>query len=164
MTSHPPWWRNSRGEAYVVVQVVLMLLVVFGPSELPGIRRWETSWATLTLVSAGTLGAVGLLLTVLGTLALGRRNLSAFPRPPEEASLVTTGPYALVRHPIYSGVILLAVAWALVRRSPLTLAYAFLLFVFFDIKSRREEQWLQAKFTQYADYQRRVKKLIPFIY
>jgi protein-S-isoprenylcysteine O-methyltransferase Ste14 len=159
-----PWWSNSRGEAYVLVQILLMLLVIFGPTELPGIARWGEPWAMVTLVSGLGLGAVGLVLTVLGTLGLGSRNLSAFPRPPDGAGLVTTGAYALVRHPIYSGVNLMALGWALGRRSPLTLAYAFILFIFFDIKSRREEQWLRAKFSQYADYQRRVKKLIPFLY
>ena len=42
--------------------------------------------------------------------------------------------------------------------------WAALLLVFFDIKSRREEAWLVARFPAYADYRRRVRKLIPFIY
>jgi protein-S-isoprenylcysteine O-methyltransferase Ste14 len=158
-----PWWSNSRGELYVVVQVLLMLLVVFGPAELPGLPRWSTPWATITLVCGLVVGGVGFVLTILGCLALGR-NLSAFPRPKDEARLVTMGAYAIVRHPIYSGVGLMALGWALARRSPLTLAYACMLLILFDIKSRREERWLQAKFPQYADYQRRVKKLIPFVY
>ncbi|RPI93163.1 MAG: isoprenylcysteine carboxylmethyltransferase family protein, partial [Chloroflexi bacterium] len=45
-----------------------------------------------------------------------------------------------------------------------TLIYAGLLFVFFDIKTRREERWLARKFPEYAGYQQRVRKLIPFIY
>jgi protein-S-isoprenylcysteine O-methyltransferase Ste14 len=159
-----PWWRNSRGESYVLVQLLLMLLVLFGPTELPGIPRWGAPWATVTLVSGLVLGGVGLVLTALGTLALGNRNLSAFPRPKDGAGLVTTGAYAIVRHPIYSGVSLMSLGWALARRSPLTLGYAFMLLIFFDIKSRREEQWLQAKFLEYAEYRSRVKKLIPFIY
>ena len=44
------------------------------------------------------------------------------------------------------------------------LLWAALLVVFFDIKSRREEAWLAARFPAYADYRRRVRKLIPFIY
>jgi protein-S-isoprenylcysteine O-methyltransferase Ste14 len=146
------------------VQILLMLLVVFGPTELPGVPRWGAPWATVTLVSGLVVGGVGLILTALGMLALGGRNLSPYPRPPDDAGLVTTGPYAIVRHPIYSGVGLMALGWALARCSALTLAYAVILFLFFDIKSRREEQWLQAKFPQYTEYQRRVKKLLPFIY
>ena len=37
--------------------------------------------------------------------------------------------------------------------------YAMLLFIFFDIKSRREERWLARKFPDYAGYQQRVRKL-----
>jgi protein-S-isoprenylcysteine O-methyltransferase Ste14 len=38
------------------------------------------------------------------------------------------------------------------------------LLIFFDIKSRREEKWLQDKYSNYTAYQKRVRKLIPFIY
>ena len=36
--------------------------------------------------------------------------------------------------------------------------------MFFDIKSRREERWLMARFPAYASYRKRVRKLIPLIY
>ena len=47
---------------------------------------------------------------------------------------------------------------------PLTLLYAFLLLVLLDRKASYEEQWLRKKFDGYADYQREVKRFIPFIY
>jgi protein-S-isoprenylcysteine O-methyltransferase Ste14 len=46
----------------------------------------------------------------------------------------------------------------------LTIVYAAALFVLFDVKSRREERWLVQKFPEYRDYQRRVRKLVPFVY
>jgi protein-S-isoprenylcysteine O-methyltransferase Ste14 len=58
----------------------------------------------------------------------------------------------------------LAIGWAIAVRSWLTLAYALLLLVFLDVKSRREEQWLRERFPTYRDYQRRVRKLVPFLY
>jgi len=64
----------------------------------------------------------------------------------------------------FSGGIVLAYGWALVVRGWLTLVYATVLFVFLDIKSECEERWLIDKFPDYSDYQRRVRKLIPFIY
>ena len=57
-----------------------------------------------------------------------------------------------------------AFGWAGVVQGWLTLLWALVLLVFFDIKSRREEAWLLARFPAYADYQRRVRKLLPFIY
>ena len=75
-----------------------------------------------------------------------------------------TGAYRLVRHPIYGGIILMAYGWGLVAQGFFTLAYASLVFLFLDLKSRREEGWLEEKFPGYAGYQKRVRKLIPFIY
>jgi protein-S-isoprenylcysteine O-methyltransferase Ste14 len=46
----------------------------------------------------------------------------------------------------------------------LTLLYVAALFALLDIKSRHEERWLAQKFPEYAAYQRRVRKLIPFLY
>jgi protein-S-isoprenylcysteine O-methyltransferase Ste14 len=86
------------------------------------------------------------------------------PFPKDGADLVQTGPFALVRHPMYSGGLVLAVGWALCVQSWLTLGYAIALFVFLDAKSRREERWLAEKFPAYASYRRRVRKLIPFVY
>ena len=91
-------------------------------------------------------------------------NLTPLPYPKEKGTLVETGPYALVRHPIYSGAIFMGFGWALWVHGWLTLGYACLLLVFFDVKSRLEERWLSEKFTGYEAYQKRVRKLIPFIY
>jgi protein-S-isoprenylcysteine O-methyltransferase Ste14 len=46
----------------------------------------------------------------------------------------------------------------------LTLLLSVVLFVFFDIKSRREERMMLRQFPDYAAYRQRVKKLIPFVY
>jgi protein-S-isoprenylcysteine O-methyltransferase Ste14 len=70
----------------------------------------------------------------------------------------------MARHPIYTGIILAGLGWALFHTNLVTLALAVVLFVFFDIKSRREERMLLRKFPDYAAYRQRVKKLIPFVY
>ena len=46
----------------------------------------------------------------------------------------------------------------------LTVVYALGLLVFFDAKTRVEERWLKERFSSYAAYQKRVRKLIPFVY
>jgi protein-S-isoprenylcysteine O-methyltransferase Ste14 len=161
--SRPPWWANSRGEWYVVAQTFLFALVALGPGwavirlDLPDTVR------LLTLGAGLGLGLAGLTLALAGLLWLGE-NLSVFPHPKDDAELVQTGAYGLVRHPIYSGLIIGAVGWALINVSVITLLYAVGLFVFFDAKSRREEHMLAAKFPAYEDYQQRVRKLIPFVY
>ena len=54
--------------------------------------------------------------------------------------------------------------WGLIAASPVTLAMAAVLFVFFDLKSRREEAWLLDRYPAYADYRARTRRLIPLVY
>ncbi len=156
------WWRNSRGEYYVAAQMVLVCLVLVGPWFGSGVG--EAPWSWITAAAGILIGGAGLVLCVAGVLGLGRKNLTPFPRPKHDATLVEEGVYAVVRHPIYGGLSLAALGWALAWRSPVTLCLSLLLFLFFDIKSRREEQWLRQRFPRYAAYQYRVRKLIPLIY
>ena len=113
---------------------------------------------------AGVLAVVvGGLVAVRGVLDL-RTGLSPFPRPIPGAPLVESGAYRLIRHPIYSGLVLVAIGWGLVTGSIGALALAGLLFLLFAGKSRREEAWLIEAHPGYAAYQRRTKRLIPWIY
>jgi protein-S-isoprenylcysteine O-methyltransferase Ste14 len=161
--SKTPWWKGAHGEWYVVGQVALFMLVVFGARNWKGCKAWTPPFTWLAWVVGGLLMLAGALLLAAAILRLGS-NLTAVPYPKEEATLVQAGPYRLVRHPIYCGLILIAFGWALLVHGWLTLAYAAILLAFFDIKSRREEKWLTAKFPAYAGYQKRVRKLIPFVY
>jgi protein-S-isoprenylcysteine O-methyltransferase Ste14 len=157
MMEHTPWWKGTRGEWYVVIQFALCGLVAFGP------RMWTFAQTALEPMIGAALLLGGGFLFVTGMLRLGA-NLTAVPYPKEEGTLVETGPFRLVRHPMYSGAIFMALGWAIWVHNWLTLGYAMVLFVFFDIKSRREEQWLKTKFSGYAVYQKRVRKLFPFVY
>lgn len=161
--SGAPWWKGARGEWYVVVQVVLFVVIAIGPRNAPGWPAWPEPWATVASAAGWVLVAVGACLAVAGVVALGR-NLSVLPDPVRGAPLVVSGPYRIVRNPIYSGLILGAFGWGLAVHGTLTLLYAVALFVFFDIKSRREERLLGERFPQYDEYQRRVRKLLPWIY
>jgi len=55
-------------------------------------------------------------------------------------------------------------AWALFWRSAPALLLAIVQLPFFDLKARREEQWLRSRFFGYADYAGRVKRFLPGIY
>ena len=157
------WWRGARGEWYVVGQVALMLLIFFGPRRWGGWPASALPLPTLRYVIGAIAVVYGAALFLAGILRLGR-NLTPLPHPREGSTLVESGAYRLVRHPMYGGGLGVALGWVLIVGSFLTLAYAVLLFIFMDIKSRREERWLTEKFPGYADYQRRVRRLVPFIY
>jgi protein-S-isoprenylcysteine O-methyltransferase Ste14 len=110
---------------------------------------------------------VGLALVVVGSLELLAGgaflgdSLTPYPRPVESGTLRQHGVYRLVRHPMYGGVIVMAVGWSLAT-TPLALAAALALGVFLDLKSRREEGWLLERYPGYAGYRRRTRwKFVP---
>jgi protein-S-isoprenylcysteine O-methyltransferase Ste14 len=154
------WLTNARGEWFVVGQAGFMLAVLAAPA----LDGRSVSLSGITGAAGGLLCVVGLGSVVLGSIALGRRNLSPFPKPTEKATLVEDGIFRVVRHPIYAGFTLAAVGWSLMCTSIAALVAAILLLVFFDVKARREERWLEERFTDYAAYKSRVKKLIPSVY
>ncbi len=143
----------------------LVLFVAIGGA---GLAAWlgqsaGTSWGVLA-AGAGVLAIVaGGVLAVRGVRDL-RTSLSPFPRPIAGAPLVESGAYRLIRHPIYSGLVLSAIGWGLVTGSIPALVLAGLLFLLFAGKSRREEAWLIEAHPGYAAYRRRTKRLIPWIY
>jgi protein-S-isoprenylcysteine O-methyltransferase Ste14 len=111
-------------------------------------------------VLATLLSAIAFAVAVCGLLAL-RRNLSLMP---EARSLVTSGPYRFVRHPLYAAEILAAVAmvishpalWAAVSLPP---------FIAVQLtRARFEERLLGDTFIEYAVYARRTRRLIPAIW
>jgi protein-S-isoprenylcysteine O-methyltransferase Ste14 len=158
-----PSWRGSRGEWYVVGQVVLIAVVFLCPRTLPGLPAWPEPLARISLFAGAALAFAGIGLLLAGSFGLGP-NLTPLPFPRADAILVQTGPYRIVRHPMYAGGIALAYGWALFVRGWLTLGYATVLLVFLEVKASREERWLSDRFPDYPDYQRRVRKLIPFIH
>ncbi len=113
---------------------------------------------------AGTIvfGA-GIVIIGLAFAALGR-SLSPFPEPLAQGRLVDRGPYAVVRHPIYTGVTVAFTGFALRSGSWLALGLTLVLVAFFWLKTGKEEQALRAAYPNYIEYAERVRwRLIPFL-
>jgi protein-S-isoprenylcysteine O-methyltransferase Ste14 len=154
---------HNSSWGYLVVQAGLFLLLAFGPRSFQGFTEWSTPFALIASVGGTVLFISGLILATTGVIHLGR-NFTPLPVPKKSATLVVTGAYKFVRHPIYSGIICMAFGCGLWLRSWLTIIYALLLFVFFDVKSLYEERLLEEKFPEYATYKKWAKKLLPYIY
>lgn len=161
MNSSPPSSIFERGAWYVVVQALLIGLILFGPHGFPLVSAEPLR--TLLQSCGIALGLLACLVLVIAAINLGK-NLTPLPCPKDNATLIQGGLYRFVRHPIYFGVLLAALAWLLIFPGAYILLYALALFFLFDIKARREEVWLVERFPDYRDYQARVKKLIPAIY
>src|SRR5271165_4273215 len=107
--------------------------------------------------------AGGLLFSVWARRHLGK-NWSQAVTVKEGHELITSGPYALVRHPIYTGLLLGFLGSAVARGEWRGLLAVALVFVALWRKLRLEEKWMRAQFGQpYEDYSRHVAALVPYI-
>jgi protein-S-isoprenylcysteine O-methyltransferase Ste14 len=115
--------------------------------------------------------ATGFALEIAGiTFALWARfalggNWSGHPSLMAGHELITSGPYAVARHPIYSGLLLGAVGTSVAIGEWRCLAGVCVLFLTFLVKIRYEERLMMQAFPgHYATYRRRVKALIPGVF
>lgn len=150
-----------RGEHWVMMQLVLLTTILLLP--LGAREVWAAPLADVARPLGLLIGGLGLLIVGVAARYLGS-NLTIFPRPKPDGKLTQSGIYAVVRHPMYCGVILSAVGWSLWQTNLLAILVSLALSLFFDRKAAQEERWLQAQYPGYAEYRCRVKKLIPFIY
>jgi protein-S-isoprenylcysteine O-methyltransferase Ste14 len=153
-----PQETSARGGTWVIVQFLLMT------AWLAAAPIWRGQWSGwLTPAIGSVLFALGAWIGLRGVLDLGA-NRTAYPRPRDDARLITHGIYGRVRHPLYAAMIALGFAWALLWGSFPALALAAVQIPFFDAKARREERWLRSRFSGYANYARKVKRFIPGLY
>lgn len=132
-----------------------------GPTSI-AVRIWP--FDSGVAVAAIILSYLGLAVAVWARACLGR-NWSAIPELKQGHELVTRGPYAFVRHPIYTGLLLMfagiAVQWA-------TVAGFLLLFVVVvgvHLKLTREETLLASEFPdQWPAYRARTKRVVPLLW
>lgn len=152
---------GPRGEGWVVIQFALLLLV-FIAALLVG-PTWSGIIADLTWIIGVAAMVAGIAMLAAGAVALGGA-LTPFPRPRDDAAFVQRGIYGSVRHPLYGGLVLLALGWSLVWASAAAVLVSLLLAGFLVLKSRREEAWLRERFPTYTAYAVRTRRLIPWLY
>jgi protein-S-isoprenylcysteine O-methyltransferase Ste14 len=151
---------GPRGEGWVAIQFVLLGLVaaagLVGPAWGGVTSTVTTPIGLIAMVAGGALGAWGL---------VGLRDaLTPLPHPRDGATLVESGAYRLVRHPIYGGIVIGTAGYGLVTASPIAVAGAAVLLGFFRLKSTREEAWLRSRYPGYLAYASRTRRMLPFLY
>jgi len=153
---HVPWARELRIRAVVVVLVIV--LVRFGAFRGHALNT-DPSRAVLGLV----IFALGLGFAIWARLHIGR-NWGTPMTQKDDPELVTSGPYHLVRHPIYSGILVAGVGTA-VALSWWWLIAAGLAGVYFVYSAAVEERNIASQFPQmYPEYRRSTKMFLPYIF
>lgn len=157
--------RDSVGSHLVqVLALVIAGLLMLAPSTLfPGFgARFAPPWAGLYWVGVGLI-ALGLLFAVWARRCLGA-NWSSAVSIKEGHELVSTGAYALARHPIYTGLLTAFVGSALVLGEWRGVAAVAIVVPALWRKLAIEERWLLQEFgPAYEAYRRRVRAVIPFL-
>ncbi len=152
---HIPWSRELRIRAVIAVAVII--LIRLGAFRGHGLNTdpWR---AGIGLV----LFALGLGFAIWARVHIGR-NWGTPMTQKDDPELVTSGPYRLVRHPIYSGLLVAGFGTA-VALSWLWLTAVALAGVYFLYSARVEEGYLTVQFpAEYPIYRRSTKMLLPFI-
>jgi len=136
----------------VGIQLVLIGMIVFtGP-------LWPSGWGLRGILAIG--GVIGL----WAIQAMGLRQVKVFPEVANQGKLIVFGPYRWVRHPMYTSVLLVALAWVLGSPLPYRILLWVGLIMTLMVKLRYEEHLLMERFPEYDAYRRQTKRLIPFVW
>jgi protein-S-isoprenylcysteine O-methyltransferase Ste14 len=147
------WWRE------IAIRLGFFALVVLA---LPNAGPYTADSSLTAGLTGFVCAAFGTALAILARVYLGRSPGTANTGG-EAAELVTTGPYAFVRHPLYSG-LLFAILGSAIGQSVLWLLPLIVYGPFFIRSARREERLLSEQFPdRYRDYMKRTKMLLPFV-
>ncbi len=154
---------NMREHAPYQMATMAGLFLLFGPAfaRISPLRLWVTSepagWALFAL-TALTFAFCWWARLEMGQLWNGWVSRNADHR------IIDTGPFAIVRHPIYTGIIIAAFLMALDLGTAVALAGAAFFFIAFWLKARLEERFLREELgpQDYDAYRRRVPMLLPF--
>jgi protein-S-isoprenylcysteine O-methyltransferase Ste14/rhodanese-related sulfurtransferase len=111
----------------------------------------------------GGITLIGLILAVLSFRALGK-NFRVYAAPRPNGTLVVSGIYSKMRHPMYTAAMAIFGGWILIFGSlwsvPLWLAFSIL----YLVKSAKEERILIDRFPEYAEYRKKTWSFLPYIY
>jgi protein-S-isoprenylcysteine O-methyltransferase Ste14 len=140
--------------------VILSLPLTARHLGLKGI--WQVGYTGAYLLAAVTLA--GILFAWWARIHLGRLWSSAVTRK-EHHHVVDTGPYSLVRHPIYTGLLTSALASTIAQATATTVGGWILIVLGVWVKARAEERFLAVELepNAYASYRLRVPMLLPFV-
>jgi protein-S-isoprenylcysteine O-methyltransferase Ste14 len=143
----------------LTLAAIVMILASYWP------LAWGVLWRTPPTIGWAMAAFVlaGLLCTWAARLHLGPL-WSSTSAPTEDHRIVDTGPYGIVRHPVYAGLLLAAIATAIERGRLEAAAGVIVLIAGVSLRAKLEERFLRRDLGDeaYASYRRRVPMLIPF--
>ena len=144
---------NSKDIVLVSIQLVLFILFTIPVSGSLEFLSWFKN--------------VGLIATIIGFIVLAiailqlNKNLSPFPTPKADAVLIQNGLYTWVRHPIYSGILIMFFGYGIYQASLYKLFITLIIWILFYFKTQYEELQLKQKFPDYSNFKQSRGRFFP---
>jgi protein-S-isoprenylcysteine O-methyltransferase Ste14 len=162
-SAKPTERRESPGSRLLHIVPLTLAAWLLWAQHAPGpwLNQRLLPWAPWEFWVGALLTALGLLFTVWARVHLGR-NWSGTVTIKQDHELVDTGPYALVRHPIYTGLLVAFIGSALPRGDWRGMVAVLIAWAALWRKLKLEERWMAERFGErYDAYRQRVPALIP---
>lgn len=141
-----------------------LVLLQFGLLGALVVMAWPAVERLAIPLPAWITGAAGVALALWAFMANRPGNFNIHPRPRVGGTLITTGPYGWIRHPMYTAFLL--GAWALADTAAKEWAWLawWVLALVLWLKSQLEERWMLAQHPGYAHYREQTRRFVPWIY
>jgi protein-S-isoprenylcysteine O-methyltransferase Ste14 len=150
----------------IFICLIAVALLLITPKYVPVPWLYHQLWPTglLPFWLGAAINIAGLLFAVWARQYLGR-NWSSSVTIKQGHELITTGPYALVRHPIYTGILTGFLGMAIAMSQVRGFIVPALFFLAFWLKFRTEEQFMRSQFGEvYTAYAQRTSALVPYLF
>jgi len=153
--------RRVGGTGFLFIILLIVMLPPFGDR---GALGWQYLVPPEWLKEAGVVVvAAGVALAIWARRYLGS-NWSGVPSLKKGHELVTTGPYALVRHPIYTGMMFGMLGSTLVLGTVGSISVLFLAALIVAVRVRQEEGLMVSQFGDaYLEYRKKTKTIVPWL-
>tara|TARA_B100000579_G_scaffold272693_1_gene225242 strand:- start:64 stop:621 length:558 start_codon:yes stop_codon:yes gene_type:complete len=149
--------KNSKGEWYLLSQILLILLHLIPP--YPKIENIAFSINIFFIIIGLVLLFQGLIIVIKAFIDLGD-NLTPLPYPMIESNLIKNNSYKINRHPLYKGILLISLGKCIFSLSLIHLFLFISLAYILKIKALKEEAILKIKFPEYEKYIKEVPAII----
>lgn len=142
---------SVKSALFLIIQFLCIIIIGFTGKLLP---------ENFILISVLILS----LLLVFWSMIIMKFHFNGAPEVLPDVTLKTSGPYKLIRHPMYTSLLGLGAVWIINDFSISRLVIYIVMFVDLLFKLHYEEKFLTEKFPEYSEYKKQTKKIIPFIY
>ncbi len=143
-----------KGKVLLYIELILILLLFYFGNFL---AIFENLFLTSIFIG-------GTVATLWSLRTMQLQYFSPFPEPPKKHKLTQSGLYQYVRHPMYTGIMLVGLTLVFSNQSfQILLIYLILIYVL-DQKTSLEEKLLSKMYPEYKTYKQKAKKFIPYLY